>query len=95
MDCVAFIAATRIGHIVEIMAKPIKAGRRSLTVEVEMVAETNVGRERHTRMCGIFHMVAIPEGEHAAHYALPERLPEEIVEATHAATSRTRIGIQT
>ncbi|MGE6786630.1 acyl-CoA thioesterase [Ensifer adhaerens] len=72
-----FRQPARIGHIVEFMARPVKAGRRSLTVEVEMVAETIVGRERHTCARGIFHMVALPQGEDAARYALPELLPQE------------------
>lgn len=72
-----FKQPARIGHIVEFTARPVKAGRRSLTVEVEMVAETIVGRQRHTCTRGIFHMVATPEGEGAAHFALPELLPEE------------------
>lgn len=72
-----FRQPARIGHVIEFSAKPVKAGRRSLTVEVEMVAETIVGRERNTCTRGVFHMVAVPEGEHAAHYALPALLPEE------------------
>ena len=72
-----FRQPARIGHIVEFTARPVKAGRRSLTVEVEMVAEAIVGRQRHTCTRGIFHMVAVPEGANAANYALPELLPEE------------------
>ncbi|MCZ7863709.1 acyl-CoA thioesterase [Agrobacterium salinitolerans] len=72
-----FKQPARIGHIVEFTARPVKAGRRSLTVEVEMVAETIVGRQRHTCTRGVFHMVAVPEGENAAHYALPKLLPED------------------
>jgi len=72
-----FKQPARIGQIVEFTAKPIKAGRRSLTVEVEMVAESIVGRQRHTCTRSIFHMVAIPEGDDAANYRLPELLPEK------------------
>lgn len=72
-----FRQPARIGHIVEFTAIPVKAGRRSLTVEVEMLAETIVGRRRHICTRGIFHMVATPEGEHAVDYALPELLPDE------------------
>lgn len=72
-----FRQPARIGHIVEFSARPVKAGRRSLTVEVEMAAETIVGRQRHICTRGTFHMVAVPEGEDAAHYALPELLPKE------------------
>lgn len=72
-----FRQPARIGNIVEFTARPVKAGRRSLTVEVEMVAETIIGRQRHTCTRGIFHMVAIPEVEDAAIYALPRLLHEE------------------
>lgn len=72
-----FKQPARIGHIIEFAARPVKAGRRSLTVEVEMAAEAIVGRQRHTCTRGIFHMVAVPEGENAAGYALPELLSEE------------------
>ncbi|MCZ7488961.1 acyl-CoA thioesterase [Rhizobium rhizogenes] len=72
-----FRQPARIGHIVEFTARPVRAGRRSLTVEVEMVAETIVGRQRHTCTKGIFHMVAVPEGENASSYALPVLAPEE------------------
>lgn len=70
-----FRQPARIGHIVEFTARPVKAGRRSLTVEVEMAVETIVGRQRHTCMRGIFHMVAKPEDGHAASHALPELVP--------------------
>lgn len=70
-----FRQPARIGHIVEFTARPVKAGRRSLTIEVEMTAETIVGGQRHTCTRGIFHMVAIPGGGNAASYALPELVP--------------------
>ncbi|MCZ7449792.1 acyl-CoA thioesterase [Agrobacterium rhizogenes] len=79
-----FRQPARIGHIVEFTARPVKAGRRSLTVEVEMVAETIIGRQRHTCTRGIFHMVAMPEGEDAARRALPELLPEETPDPSDA-----------
>lgn len=79
-----FRQPARIGHIVEFTARPVKAGRRSLTVEVEMMAETIVGRRRHTCTRGIFHMVAVPEGENAASYALPELLGNETPETSDA-----------
>ncbi|AMD60348.1 acyl-CoA thioesterase [Agrobacterium tumefaciens] len=67
-----FKQPARVGNIVEFTARPVRAGRRSLTVEVEMAAETVIGRQRHICTRGIFNMVAIPEGEHAQSYALPE-----------------------
>ncbi|UXT59607.1 acyl-CoA thioesterase [Agrobacterium fabrum] len=81
-----FRQPARIGHIVEFTARPVKAGRRSLTVEVEMVAEPIIGRQRHTCTRGIFHMVAIPEGEDAASYVLPELLTEETPDPSDAVT---------
>ncbi|MCR6726180.1 acyl-CoA thioesterase [Agrobacterium fabrum] len=81
-----FRQPARIGHIVEFTARPVKAGRRSLAVEVEMVAETIIGRQRHTCTRGIFHMVAIPEGEDAASYVLPELLTEETPDPSDAVT---------
>ncbi len=76
-----FRQSARIGHIVEFTARPVKAGRRSLMVEVEMAAEAIVGRQRHTCTRGIFHMVAIPEGAQATSYALPALVPAEPLKA--------------
>lgn len=81
-----FRQPARIGHIVEFSARPVKAGRRSLTVEVEMAAETIVGRQRHICTRGTFHMVAVPEGKDAEHYALPELLPKEARGTSDATT---------
>lgn len=72
-----FKQPARVGHIVEFSAKPIRAGRRSLTVEVEMFAETVIGHQRHACTRGIFHMVAVPEGQGARDFSLPELLPVE------------------
>jgi acyl-CoA hydrolase len=77
-----FRQPARMGHIVEFTARPVKAGRRSLTIEVEMTAETIVGGQRHTCTRGIFHMVAIPEGGDAASYALPELVPAQPPDTT-------------
>ncbi|MGQ3291608.1 MAG: acyl-CoA thioesterase, partial [Shinella sp.] len=38
--------------------------------------------QRHTCTRGIFHMVAIPEGSHAASYALAELAPAETLDTT-------------
>lgn len=72
-----FKQPARVGHIVEFSAIPVRAGRRSLTVEVEMFAETVVGQQRHACTRGIFNMVAIPEGRGAGDFFLPELLPME------------------
>jgi acyl-CoA hydrolase len=72
-----FKQPARVGQIVEFSAIPIRAGRRSLTVEVDMFAETVVGHQRHACTRGIFNMVAIPEGQGAGGFFLPELLPME------------------
>ncbi len=72
-----FKQPARIGHIVDFTARPVRAGRRSLTVEVEMAAETIVGRQRHTCTRGLFRMVAVPPVEYAESYALPELISTE------------------
>ncbi|RVP47821.1 acyl-CoA thioesterase [Sinorhizobium medicae] len=77
-----FKQPARVGNIIEFSAIPVKAGRRSLTVEVEMSAETIVAHHRHVCTRGIFHMVAIPESEGARDFSLPELLPMERVHAT-------------
>ena len=68
---VDFKKPARIGEILEFTARPVWAGRRSLTIEVEMVAEAIVRRERHVCTRGIFHMVAMPDGDRAADWSLP------------------------
>lgn len=60
-DKVDFRAPARLGQLVELSAKPIRVGRKSLTVEVEMVAEDLVGGDRHLCTRGTFAMVAVPE----------------------------------
>ena len=79
-----FKQPARVGNIVEFSARPVRAGRRSLTVEVEMAAETIVGRQRHICTRGVFNMVAIPEGEHAQSYALPEVVAADAPDTTDA-----------
>lgn len=85
-----FKQPARVGNIVEFSARPARAGRRSLTVEVEMAAETIVGRQRHICTRGVFNMVAIPEGEHAQSYALPELV---VAEATNTTDTVTMVEI--
>ena len=77
-----FRQPARIGHIVEFMPRPVKAGPRSLTVEVEMVAETIAGRQRHTYTRGIFHIITMPDGENSTSYALPVLVPAETLDLT-------------
>jgi acyl-CoA hydrolase len=76
-----FQRPAQIGHIVEVTAQPVRAGSRSLTVEVEMVAETIAGSSREVCTRGIFNMVAMPEGVAAKNFALPDLLAEDVVAA--------------
>lgn len=62
-DRIDFRAPARIGQLVELVARPVRAGRRSLTVEVEMTAEDLIGGERHVCTRGSFAMVAMPDGD--------------------------------
>lgn len=69
-DRIDFRAPARIGQLVEVVATPVRARRRSLTVKVEMIAEDLIGGERHLCTRGSFAMVAMPEGE-GANWCLP------------------------
>lgn len=57
-----FEAPAKIGDIVELIGAVNRVGRKSLSVEVDMIAESPVTGERHHCSRGIFNMVAI--GEH-------------------------------
>ncbi|NRP20787.1 putative acyl-CoA thioester hydrolase [Ensifer adhaerens] len=69
-DRVDFRAPARIGQIVSFTGRPIKVGRRSVAVEVDMIAEDLI--EGTSDLCsrGQFTMVAMPEGKHAG-WSLP------------------------
>ena len=56
-----FKAPARIGQIIEFMARPLWLGRKSMTVEVEMIAEDLIGGDRQLCTRGLFNMVATPE----------------------------------
>lgn len=68
---VEFKKPAHVGDIVSFIAKPVRAGRRSLTVEVEMVAESIVAGERHSCTRGAFHMVAAPDPVLGTEWSLP------------------------
>jgi acyl-CoA hydrolase len=74
-----FRAPARIGRLVELVARPMRAGRRSLIVEVEMVAEDLIGGERHLCTRGSFAMVAMPDSENPD-WRLPA-IPAEVLES--------------
>jgi acyl-CoA hydrolase len=93
MDKVAFIAASRHGHVgfvtasceridftapahigemVEFTGEVVRVGRRSLGVQVDMVAEGLLTGERRLCTRGLFNMVAVkPEGGWPGDFQLP------------------------
>jgi acyl-CoA hydrolase len=54
-----FVAPAQLGDIVELTGRVIRLGRRSLGVEVELVAEAALSGERRRCTAGIFNMVAV------------------------------------
>lgn len=65
-----FTAPARLGEMVEATGRVVRAGRTSLGVEVELVAEDLLSGERRLCTRGLFNMVAVkpkegwPEGFH-------------------------------
>jgi acyl-CoA hydrolase len=56
-----FKAPANLGDIVELNGRVVRVGRRSLSVEVEMIAEATLSGERRVCARGIFNMVAVGE----------------------------------
>lgn len=54
-----FAAPAQLGDIVELTGRVIRVGRRSLGVEVELVAEAELSGERRRCTSGVFHMVTV------------------------------------
>lgn len=52
------------GHLVELVAQVVYAGRTSLTVKVELFAEDPIGGSREHATSGYFHMVALSDDGH-------------------------------
>jgi acyl-CoA hydrolase len=52
-----FAAPARLGQIVEVTGRVVRAGRRSLTIETDLVAEDVKTGERHLCSRGCFNMV--------------------------------------
>jgi acyl-CoA hydrolase len=73
---VDFDAPARLGDLVEATGRIVRVGRRSLSVEVELVAEAPLSGER--RRCGraVFHMVAVG-GLEKSGGVLPPLAPEQ------------------
>ncbi|MDG2521798.1 acyl-CoA thioesterase [Caulobacter segnis] len=59
-----FVNAARVGEVVEAFANVVRAGRKSLTVDVTLEAESLLSGDRRVCARGLFHMVATdaPEG---------------------------------
>ncbi len=66
-----FVAPAHLGEIVELTGRPVRAGRRSLAIEVDMVAEVLTTGERRRCCRGIFNMVAVGAGLEAMGGRLP------------------------
>ena len=67
-----FKTQPRAGQLVEVSARPLWAGRKSLTVEVELVAETIVSRERTVCANGLLNLVAAPNQATAADWCIAD-----------------------
>jgi acyl-CoA hydrolase len=70
VDRVDFQAPARVGELVELSARVTRVGRKSMTVEVEMIAEGLINSERRLCTRGNFSMVAVPENR-ASDWRLP------------------------
>ncbi len=70
-----FIAPACLGDIVELSGYVARVGRRSLSVEVALVAEGALSGERRLCSRGLFNMVAVGDGLEASGGRLPP-LPE-------------------
>ncbi len=57
-DRIDFSAPAHVGEIIEVSGRVVRAGRRSLTVEVDLVAEAPISGERRLCTRGRFNMVA-------------------------------------
>jgi acyl-CoA hydrolase len=70
-----FVAPAHLGEIVELAGHVIRVGRRSLSVEVALVAEAPLSGER--RLCGrgVFNMVAVGGGLKGSGGQLPPLPP--------------------
>lgn len=58
---VDFQGPARVGELVELVARIARVGRKSMAVDVEMIAEDLLGGARRLCTRGAFNMVAVPE----------------------------------
>lgn len=82
-DKIAFHRPARVGQLIELIARVTRRGRTSMTVSVEVHAETLATGERAMTMSGTFEMVAVDkEGRptaiptHTADTTTPEKIEE-------------------
>lgn len=59
-----FVAPAHLGDIIELNGRVIRTGRRSLGVEIELVAEAPLSGERRQCTRGVFNMVAVEVPAH-------------------------------
>ena len=58
-DGADFHTPVRVGELLELVARVVRTGRTSLTVEVKGIAETLSSGQRRTAVTGRFEMVAV------------------------------------
>jgi acyl-CoA hydrolase len=58
-DRVDFHVPVKVGQLVELDARVVRTGRSSMTVTVDVIAETLLSGERQLAMTGRFEMVAV------------------------------------
>jgi len=63
-DRVDFHVPVKVGQLVELDARIVRVGRSSMTVEVDVIAETLLSGERQLAMTGRFEMVAVDAAGH-------------------------------
>jgi acyl-CoA hydrolase len=75
-DKVQFHEPVRVGELVELTAWVERVGCSSMTVAVEVIAETLVTGRRRTAMHGSFEMVAVDE--HGRPTPVASLTPDEV-----------------
>jgi len=73
-DKVQFHEPVRVGELVELIARVERVGRSSMTVAVEVTAETLVTGRRRIDMRGSFEMVAVDDAGRPARVVSPNEV---------------------
>ncbi|PWR18243.1 acyl-CoA thioesterase [Zavarzinia compransoris] len=71
-DKIDFHVPIKVGQIAELKARVVRSGRSSMTVEVEVTAETLLSGDRRLAMSGRFEMVAVDESGRPVPFARAE-----------------------